>query len=132
LKKGIEYHERAAIAGKFIQQPSVQRAIPGLSARLVKLIERFVVHQDKRDVVRDGARAEAEKIVIAGVHPSFTERRFPQDQTAKHRQHRTRCGFKKIMLPDGFHDSPDSERRSVGKVGKESSVFSIFSLYKQF
>jgi len=59
-KERIKHDERTTIIRQLVQQPGMQRAIPGLPARLVELIERFIVHQDEHDLVRNGVRAKTE------------------------------------------------------------------------
>jgi hypothetical protein len=84
LKMDIEHHQRTAIGGKLIQQPGMERTIPGAPAILVQFRVRLIVHQDEHNLgVGDGAPAEAEQIVVASVHPALTQRHLPQGQPAK-------------------------------------------------
>ena len=106
-KEGVKHHKSTIVIGQPVKQLGMQRTIPRLSACLVELIERFIVHRDKNDVVCDGTRAEEEQIIVAGIYPGFAQRRFPQYQTTKHHQRRAQRGFNKILSPDDFdHDSP--------------------------
>ena len=103
-EEGVEHHEGATIIRQPVQQPGVQFTVPRLAADLVKLVVRvcLVVHQDEGHPVRDRARAKAEQIIVAGVHPGLTQRRLPQHQTAKHRHRRAQPGFEKFIPSDGF------------------------------
>ena len=101
-KEGVKHHEGATIICQPIQQLGVQSPVPRLVADLVKIIIRFVVHQDEGHPVGDRVRAEAEQIIIAGVHPGLAQRHLPQHETVKHHRRRPQRGFKKIMLSDGF------------------------------
>ena len=76
-EKRIHHDESAAVVRQAVQQLGMQGAVPGLSARLVELVERRVVHQDERDLVGDRMGTEAEQVVIAGVHPGIAQRRQP-------------------------------------------------------
>lgn len=87
----------------------------------MKIIVRLIVHQNQGHPVGDGVCAEAEQIIVAGVHPGFARRHLPQHETAKHRQRRAQRGFEKFMLSDGF----DLHRcLSLEKDGGEISDFS--------
>ena len=127
----IEDHQRATVIRQFIQQRRVQRAVPRRRLpHLLVMSVGLVVHQDERDLVGDGARAEAEDVIVAGVHPAFTQRRVPQHQPAKHRQPRADGGLENLVLDYGveFHVSlgTDALSQSVGQTQGENSFFARF------
>lgn len=81
----VEHDEGAAILGETLEQFRMECAVPGPGAGLAVLIESVVIHQDEDDFVGEIAGGwEAEKIVITGVDPTFSEGHSPQGESAEH------------------------------------------------
>ncbi len=77
-EKRIQHDQRAAVVRQPVQQLRVQGAIPRLFTHLMKLVERGIIHQDKRDLVGRGMIAETEQIIVTCIHPKITQRPRPQ------------------------------------------------------
>jgi hypothetical protein len=64
----------------------------------MELIKRLIVHQDKGDIVRHRAGAEAKDIIVTGIDPGTAQWHLPEQQTGQNHEGSATGGLEKILF----------------------------------